>query len=347
MDFENLLAAANVGQRHDHLTIETARTQQRRIEHIGAVGGRDDNDALVALETIHLDQQLVQGLLALVVAAAQACAAMPADGVDFIDEDDARSMLLGLLEHVAYARSADADEHLDKIRARNGEERHFGLAGYGAGQQGLAGAGRADHQHTFRYLAAKFLELAGIFQEIDDFDDFLLGLFDPRHIGKGNADLILAKEPCAALAEGHGPPAAGRALHLAHEVSPEANENQYRKGRYQQLQKYRLLLGGFTAEFNVLSRQQADQGAIVGFGIECDKLFAGALLSLNDLALEGHRFDGPAIHIGKKLRIDFWRRLARAHAELAENREQNDRQRDPQENLFRQIVQVSPATHHL
>jgi hypothetical protein len=29
---------------------------------------------------------------------------------------------------------------------------------------------------------------------------------------------------------------------------------------------------------------------------------------------------------------------------LAENREQNDRQRDPEENLFRQIVQVSPAT---
>jgi hypothetical protein len=28
---------------------------------------------------------------------------------------------------------------------------------------------------------------------------------------------------------------------------------------------------------------------------------------------------------------------------LAENREQNDRQRDPEENLFRQIVQVTPT----
>jgi hypothetical protein len=44
------------------------------------------------------------------------------------------------------------------------------------------------------------------------------------------------------------------------------------------------------------------------------------------------------------LRVDDLRRLTRAHAELAENREQNHCQRDPQENLFRQIVQVSPAT---
>src|SRR5258708_34157393 len=104
---------------------------------------------------------------------------MPADGVDFIDEDDAGSMLLGLLEHVAHARSADADEHLDEIGARNGEERHFGLAGDGAGQQGLAGAGGADNQYALRYLAAKFLELSGILHETADFDDFLLGLFDP------------------------------------------------------------------------------------------------------------------------------------------------------------------------
>ncbi len=59
-------------------------------------------------------------------------------------------------------------------------------------QQGLAGAGRAHHEHTFRDLAAKFLELAGIFQEVDDFDHFLLGFLDPRHIGEGNIDLILA-----------------------------------------------------------------------------------------------------------------------------------------------------------
>ena len=70
MYFEDLFAAAHIGQRHHYLAVETARAQQRRIQHIGTVGGRDDDDALIALEAVHLDQQLVQGLLALVMAAA-------------------------------------------------------------------------------------------------------------------------------------------------------------------------------------------------------------------------------------------------------------------------------------
>ncbi len=121
VDFEDLLAAAHVGQRHDHLAVESARTQQRRIEHIGPVGGGNDDDAFIALEAVHLDQQLVQGLLALIMAAAQAGAAMPAHRIDFIDEDDAGGVLLGLLEHVAHARGADADEHFHEIRPGNGE----------------------------------------------------------------------------------------------------------------------------------------------------------------------------------------------------------------------------------
>ena len=60
--------------------------------------------------------------------AAKAGAAMAADGVDFVDKDDAGRVLLGLFEHVAHAGGADADEHLDEVRARNGEERHVGLA---------------------------------------------------------------------------------------------------------------------------------------------------------------------------------------------------------------------------
>ncbi len=61
------------------------------------------------------------------------------------------------------------------------------------------------------------------------------------------------------------------------------------------------------------------------------------------IALQGHRIDVVALYLGEELRVIDGRRLAGAHAELAENREQNDCQRDPQENLFRQIVQVSPT----
>ncbi len=100
---EDLLAALDVGARHDDLAVEAARAQQRRIEHVGAVGRGDDDDALVRLEAVHLDEQLVERLLALVIAVAEAGAAMAADRVDLVDEDDAGRVLLRLLEHVADA----------------------------------------------------------------------------------------------------------------------------------------------------------------------------------------------------------------------------------------------------
>src|SRR5690606_32970676 len=99
--------------------------------------------ALVAFEAVHLDQQLVQRLLALVVTAAEARAAMTADRVDFVDEDDTRRVLLRLVEHVADARGADADEHLYEIGARNREKRHLRLTRDRTREQRLAGAGRA------------------------------------------------------------------------------------------------------------------------------------------------------------------------------------------------------------
>ena len=154
MHLEDLLAADDVGVRHHDLAVEAAGPQQRRIEHIGPVGRGDQDDALVRLEAVHLDQQLVQRLLALVVAAAEAGAAMAADRVDLVDEDDAGRVLLGLLEHVAHARGADADEHLDEIGAGDGEERHVGFARDRARDQRLAGAGRADQQDAARNLTA-------------------------------------------------------------------------------------------------------------------------------------------------------------------------------------------------
>ena len=139
---ENAFAAAQVGRVDDDLPVETPRTQQRRIEHVGAVGGGDEDHAVVRLEAVHLDEQLVQRLLALVVPAAQAGAAVATDGVDLVDEDDARRVRLALLEQVAHAAGADADEHLHEVGARHREERTARLAGDRLGEQRLARARR-------------------------------------------------------------------------------------------------------------------------------------------------------------------------------------------------------------
>ena len=45
----------------------------------------------------------------------EACATMTANRVDFIYENDARSVLLALLEKIANAAGAHTDEHLNEI----------------------------------------------------------------------------------------------------------------------------------------------------------------------------------------------------------------------------------------
>lgn len=213
MYLEDTLAADDVGVRHDDLTVETAGTQQRRIEHVGAVGGGDQDHAFIRLEAVHFDQQLVQRLLAFVIAAAETGAAMAADGIDFVDEDDAGRILLGLLEHIAHAACTDADEHFDEIGARNGEEGHIGFAGDRAGEQRLAGTRRTDEQHATRNLAAETLELLRITQEFDDFLEILLGLVDTGNVFESHAAmdyLTGARSGCRKSAH----PAAREFLHI-------------------------------------------------------------------------------------------------------------------------------------
>src|SRR5205823_560512 len=101
-----------------YLTVESARAEQGRIEHVRAVGRGQHDDVLVALEAVHLDQDLVEGLLALVVRASTvACAALAPDSVNLVDKNDARGLLFGLLEEIAHATGADAHEHLDELGA--------------------------------------------------------------------------------------------------------------------------------------------------------------------------------------------------------------------------------------
>ena len=171
---QNFFAALHVRQIDRDLAIETAGTQQRRIEHIRPVGRGDNDDAFLRVEAVHLDEQRIERLLALVVTAAHAVAAMTTDRVDFIDENNARRGFLSLLEHVAHARCADADEHLDEIRTADGEERNVCFAGDGAGEQGLTRSRRTDEQYAFRNAAAEFLKFFRIAQKLDQFLHFVL-----------------------------------------------------------------------------------------------------------------------------------------------------------------------------
>src|SRR4051812_4960754 len=103
---QDAFAPFHIGTVDHHAAIKAARAQQRRIEHIGTVGGGHQNNTIIRLKAVHLYQQLIERLLTFIVAAAQASAAMTAYCVDLVDEDNAGRILLALLKKISYARCA-------------------------------------------------------------------------------------------------------------------------------------------------------------------------------------------------------------------------------------------------
>lgn len=79
---------APVRQGHHHLPIESLGTQQRRIEDVGPVRRREQNHLLALVEAIHLHEQLVERLPALIVDSTNARATPTPDGVELVNEHD-------------------------------------------------------------------------------------------------------------------------------------------------------------------------------------------------------------------------------------------------------------------
>ena len=227
VDLEDFFAATDVGTIDDDATIEAAGAEKSGVENVGAVGRGDEDDTVVGLEAVHLDEELVEGLLALVVSAAEACATVTTDCVDFVDEDDAGGVLLALLEEVADAGCADADEHFDEVRTGDGEEGNVGFARYCAGEEGLACSRRSDEEDALGDAAAEALELLSFAEELDDLLELFLGFVDASDILEGDLLLLHGEQAGARLTKAHGLVAAG--LHLAQEEEPETKEESERR----------------------------------------------------------------------------------------------------------------------
>jgi hypothetical protein len=88
VDLEDPPPALAIGRLHGHATIEAPGTQERGVEDVGAVRGAEDDDRLGALEAVHLGEDLVERLLALVVDAggADLRIARPPDGVELVEQ---------------------------------------------------------------------------------------------------------------------------------------------------------------------------------------------------------------------------------------------------------------------
>ena len=285
---QDLLAAAHVGAVHGDLTVKTAGTQQRRVQDVRTVGGGQQNHGLGLVKAVHLDQQLVQGLLALVVTAAQAGAALATDGVDLVDKDDRGRLRLGLFEQVAHAGSAHAHEHLHKVGAGDGEERHARLTGNGLGEQRLTGARRAYQQNTARNLGTQLAVAVGVDQKVANLLELLHGLLDAGDVlelylgARGLVGLGVGLAELHRLVVG--------AHHLPHEVEDDEDERDGGKHRNQQVGPEVGVVGVHdVGRARVVGHELGQRvGAHVG-GLERDELALVARLRLLLPVLALHR----------------------------------------------------------
>ena len=226
VDLENLLAAGKIRVGHRDLAVEAARAQQRLVEDVRAVGRRDEDDALAVAEAVHLHEELVQRLLALIVAAAGTSAtAGTTHGVDLVNEDDARRLRLGLLEQVAHAGGTDTDEHLHEVRARDGEERHARLACDGAREQCLTGARRAVEKDAARNLRAERVVAFRVLEEVLDLHELFHGLVRTGHVLKRVGGHVLGE--LLGLGATNAEQAAGAALHARHEEEEQTEDDEH------------------------------------------------------------------------------------------------------------------------
>ena len=343
VDVQNLLAAADVGKRHHDLTVEAARAQERRVEHVRTVRRGDHDDVRAGVEPVHFDEHLVQGLFAFVVAAAQAGAALTADRVDFVDEDDAGGVLLRRLEHVAHARRTDADEHFDEVGTRNREEGHARLARDRLGEKRLAGTRRTHEEDAARNAAAQALELHRVAQEVDDFLNVFLGFVAARDVLEADLVVLLAQHAGLGLAEAEGAAgAAATALHAAHEEDPHADQKQHREPGDEDRREERGFFRRLPVDLNAGLAQILHHPEVARTR---DRVFRARLRRDRDrLALNVDAADLAGLGVFHELRVA--RRIrprGGRHVELPEDGEEHHREEHPEGNACKGfVVQLMP-----
>src|SRR5690242_3167017 len=119
---------------------------------------------LALLDAIHLLQQLVDDLPGEGIGARTA--ADRSDGLDLIDEEDARRLPAGALEQLPHFLPGLPDESGLEIRRARGDERNAAFVGERTRDLRLAGARRAVEQRALRHLEALSRELLDMAQRL-------------------------------------------------------------------------------------------------------------------------------------------------------------------------------------
>ena len=151
--------------------------QQRGVELLEQVRRGDHDEFAGRREAVHLDEQLIERLLALGVVVRPAHGA---DGVDLVDEDDRRRVLARLAEQPPDARLAPRPANIStKLEADCAKNCAPDSLATALASNVLPVPGGPCSRMPFGTLAPSSLKRAGLAQEVDDLLQLGLGLVGP------------------------------------------------------------------------------------------------------------------------------------------------------------------------
>ena len=181
-----------IGQSELDLAIEASGSHQSRIEGVRSVGGHEHFDVTARVKAVQLVDELEHSALHFVVAAGAVVEARAADGVDLVEEDNARLFAARHLEQLADHARALAHVLLDELGADDANEAGVSAVGDGARTQRLAGARRAEHEHALGRLDAQVDELLRMEERrLDHFAQLVDLLLAAAHVAVRHVRLLL------------------------------------------------------------------------------------------------------------------------------------------------------------
>mmetsp|Transcript_9838 Transcript_9838/g.25932 ORF Transcript_9838/g.25932 Transcript_9838/m.25932 type:complete len:320 (+) Transcript_9838:136-1095(+) len=176
-------AARVVGERHVDELVQPAGARHRRVEHVGPVGGAEDEDVLRGAHAVDLGQNLVDDAVTRLTAAGGGAARL-CDRVDLVEEEDARRRSTRLVEELAHVGFGLAEPHGEELGPLDGDEVGLALVRHRLGHQRLAAAGRAVHEHALRGGHAELAKLALVAdRELDRLHQLALNELEAAHVG--------------------------------------------------------------------------------------------------------------------------------------------------------------------
>merc|ERR1712127_261274 len=124
------------------------------VKNINTICCCDGDDTRVSIETIHLNQNLVNGLFTFIVTSSLATSTLASYSINLINKDNARGILIGLSKDVTDTGSSHTNKHLHKFRTTDGDEWDSGFTGNSLGQKSLTSTRRSIKDDTTRDAAS-------------------------------------------------------------------------------------------------------------------------------------------------------------------------------------------------